>query len=137
MNILIDTNIILDVIQKRQPFFNNANKIFQQCICKVHNGFITAHSISDVFFITRKSHSLDDRKNVIKLFCNFFTIISEEKNDFLSFSNNSDWNDLEDALQMKCAEKTNLDYIITRDAENGFKNSPVKIISPADFLKIQ
>ena len=137
MNVLIDTNIILDVIQKRQPFFYDANRIFQQCIGNVHNGFVTAHSISDVFFITRKSHSLEDRKNVIKLFCNFFTIISEGKNDFLSFLDNGDWNDLEDALQMTCAEKSNLDYIITRDKENGFKNSPVKTISPVDFLKIK
>ncbi len=115
---------------------NDANQIFQKCICNVHNGFITAHSLSDIFFITRKSHSVDARKNVIKLFCNFFVIISEEKIDFLSFVNNSDWNDLEDALQMKCAEKAQLDYIITRDKENGFKNSPVKIISPEDFLKL-
>ena len=36
---------------------------------------------------------------------------------------------------MKCAEKENLDYIITRDEKNGFYNSPVKIISPEEFLK--
>ena len=62
---------------------------------------------------------------------------NDKKNDFLSFLDNGDWNDLEDALQLTCAEKSNLDYIITRDKENGFKNSPVKTISPVDFLQIK
>lgn len=38
---------------------------------------------------------------------------------------------------MKCAEAENLDYIITRDRENGFKNSTVKIINPEVFLKLR
>ena len=44
---------------------------------------------------------------------------------------------LEDAKAEYFAEKSNLDYIITRDKKNGFKNSPVKNISLVDFLKIK
>lgn len=137
MKILIDTNIILDIVQNRKKFFDASNQIFKDCICKKHTGFITAHSISDVFFISRKSHNIESRKSIIKLLCNFFTILSEGKEDFLAFVDNADWNDLEDALQMKCSENANLDYIITRDAENGFRNSPVKIISPENFLNLK
>ena len=43
---------------------------------------------------------------------------------------------MEDGLQIKCAESEHSDYIITRDKENGFKNSPLRIISPKEFLKL-
>ena len=62
--------------------------------------------------------------------------IPEENKYFVSICNNHDWNDLEDGLQMQCAEAENIDYIITRDRENGFKNSPVKTINPEEFLKL-
>ena len=68
--------------------------------------------------------------------CKFFQIVSESKDFFVSICNNPEWNDLEDGLQMKCAENEKLDFIVTRDKENGFNNSPVKIISPADFLAL-
>ncbi len=37
---------------------------------------------------------------------------------------------------MKCAEFEGLDFIVSRDKNNGFKNSPVKVILPEDFLKL-
>ena len=58
MKILIDTNIILDIVQNRKKFFDTSNQIFKDCICKKHTGFITAHSISDVFFIFLKKFSM-------------------------------------------------------------------------------
>jgi len=83
MKILIDTNIILDIIQYRKKIFDASNQIFKDCICKKHTGFITAHSVSDVFFISRKSNNIESRKSIIKLLCNFFTILSERKKIFL------------------------------------------------------
>ena len=119
-HILIDTNIVLDLVQKREPYSENASKIINSCVIGENIGYFSAHSLSDLFFILRK----------------FFTIISEREDFFVSICNNSDWDDLEDGLQIKCAESEHLDYIITRDKENGFKNSPVRIISPEEFLKL-
>ncbi len=90
----------------------------------------------DLFFILRKDKTVEERKALILNLCKFFTIIPEENKYFVSICNNHDWNDLEDGLQMQCAEAENIDYIITRDRENGFKNSPVKTINPEEFLKL-
>ena len=135
MRILIDTNIILDLVQNREPHTENASKIINSCVKLDNLGYISAHSLSDLFFILRKYKSVEERKAIILNLCRHFKILSETKDFFVSICNNSDWNDLEDGLQMKCAEKENLDYIITRDEKNGFYNSPVKIISPEEFLK--
>ena len=134
MRVLIDTNIVLDLVQNREPHSDNASKIINSCVKGENDGFISAHSLTDLFFILRKDKSVDERKSLVLNLCKFFRVIPESKNFFIEVCNNPDWNDLEDGLQMRCAEIEKLDFIITRDGENGFKNSPVKIINPEDFL---
>lgn len=134
MKILIDTNIILDLIQSREPFSENASKIINSCVKKENEGYISAHSLSDIFFILRKDKTVEERKALILNLCSFFTVIPEDKNFYTAVCQNNNWNDLEDGLQMKCADFENLDYIVTRDAGKGFNNSPVKVISAENFL---
>ena len=134
MKILIDTNIILDLIQSREPFSENASKIINSCVKKENEAYISAHSLSDIFFILRKDKTVEERKALILNLCSFFIVIPEDKNFYTAVCQNNDWNDLEDGLKMKCADFENLDYIVTRDAGKGFNNSPVKVISAEDFL---
>ena len=136
MKILIDTNIILDLIQSREPFSENASKIINSCVKKENEGYISEHSLSDIFFILRKDKTVEERKALILNLCSFFIVIPEDKNFYTAVCQNNDWNDLEDGLQMKCADFENLDYIVTRDAGKGFNNSPVKVISAENFLNI-
>ena len=136
MKILIDTNIILDLIQSREPFSENASKIINSCIKKENEGYISAHSLSDIFFILRKDKTVEERKALILNLCSFFIVIPEDKNFYTAVCQNNDWNDLEDGLKMKCADFENLDYIVTRDAGKGFNNSPVKVISAENFLNV-
>ena len=137
MRILIDTNIILDLVQDREPYSENASKIINSCIRGKNKGYLSSHSLVDLFFILRKDKTIKERKTLILNLCKFFTIIPEENQYFVSICNNHNWNDLEDGLQMKCAEAEKLDYIITRDRENGFKNSPVKTMAPEKFLTLR
>ena len=136
MKILTDTNIILDFIQSREPFSENASKIINSCVKKENEGYISAHSLSDIFFILRKDKTVEERKALILNLCSFFIVIPEDKNFYTAVCQNNDWNDLEDGLQMKCADFENLDYIVTRDAGKGFNNSPVKVISAENFLNV-
>lgn len=137
MRILIDTNIILDLVQNREPHSSNASKIINSCVKEENIGYVSAHSLSDLFFILRKVKSVEERKAIILHICKFFIVISESRDFFVSICNNADWNDLEDGLQMKCAEMEKLDYIVSRDTKNGFKGSPVRVMSPADFLELK
>ena len=108
MKILIDTNIILDLIQSREPFSENASKIINSCVKKENEGYISAHSLSDIFFILRKDKTVEERKALILNLCTFFTVIPEDKNFYTTVCQNNNWNDLEDGLQMKCADFENL-----------------------------
>lgn len=69
MELLIDTNIIIDILQKRQPWFTDSYSVVASCIQGKNKGYVTAHSLSDLFFILRKSHNITARKNVVVLLC--------------------------------------------------------------------
>ena len=50
--------------------------------------------------------------------CKYVTVISEKQDDFEVVSKNPETKDLEDSLQMVCAENACLDYIVTRNIKD-------------------
>jgi predicted nucleic-acid-binding protein len=134
MNILIDTNIVLDFLLRREPHIKNAGIIFKACKEFKINGFIAAHSIPDIFYIMRKSYTLYELKEIIKLLANFISIINLTEEMILSALSEHNFSDFEDSLQDECAQEINADYIITRNV-NDFAHSKVKAIEPKEFIK--
>lgn len=57
MVILIDTNIIIDFLMKRQPYLEDAVKIISLCTEKKVKGYLAAHTVSNLFYILRKEYS--------------------------------------------------------------------------------
>ncbi len=135
MDILIDSNIIIDWFQQRSKFYPNALKIMEACIFGKENGYVTAHSLCDIYYILRKDYSVEERLDLVKLISERCNVISENHYDFYSVTSNPQTTDLEDGLQMICAEKYHLDYIITRNVKD-FTHSHVPAILPQDFLEI-
>ena len=64
-----------------------------------------------------------------------FQVISENRRDFVSVLTDKNFFDLEDGLQMKCAENTNLDYIVTENLKD-FNNSKVPAVNIETALKL-
>ena len=105
MEILIDTNVFIDMFQKRQPFTDFATAVITSCVNGQNTGFVSSHSLSDMFYILRKDFSATERKELIRFICTYFTVICEQKEDFLAAVDNSLSLDMEDVLQMQCAKK--------------------------------
>ena len=99
MNLLIDSNVILDMVQHREPFFHESKEIIAECIRQSHFGFVTAHSLCDIYYILRKDMSAEQRLKLVNMFCQFFTVIPETASDFAAVTENPDTEDLEDGLQ--------------------------------------
>jgi len=58
---MIDTNVILDGFIARQPFIENTKKVLRLCFEQECNGYIAAHSITNIFYILRKQFPADER----------------------------------------------------------------------------
>lgn len=133
MNLLIDSNVILDMVQHREPFFLESKEIIAECIRQSHLGFVTAHSLCDIYYILRKDMSAEQRLKLVNMFCQFFTVIPETASDFMTVTEKPNTEDLEDGLQQQCAVRLKLDYIVTRNIDD-FRASAVPAIEPGQFL---
>lgn len=135
MRLLIDTNILIDFILNRQPYTDQAEQIIYMCKNKVVDGCIAAHSLTNLFYILRKQLSVEERKSFLYYLSEITEIIGVDKPKILSALDNDDFSDFKDSVQTECAKSFYADYIITRNIKD-FKNSPIKPLTPDDFLKL-
>jgi predicted nucleic-acid-binding protein len=134
MLILIDTNILLDFLEKREPFRTNAIKIIQSCATHVVTGYIAAHSITNIFYILRKDYSSDERKAMLLDMCRTINVIGIDQQKLIESLIDENFDDIEDCLQFECAASVDADCIVTRNIDD-FKDLPIPAILPEDFLK--
>ena len=133
MNVLIDTNVILDAGLNRIPFNASAQKILLLVAEEKVNASITASSVTDIYyFLKRDYHDSDRAKEMLINFFNIFEVIDVTKSD-CEKALGLPMDDYEDALLATCAKRRRIELIITRNLKD-FAESPVKAISPDDFL---
>ena len=134
ITVLIDTNIFIDVLQDRIPFTDNSQAVIGLVTQKKIKGAVAAHSITNLWYILRKTHSDEERRNYLLSLFEIFDVVSIDKNRLVAALENSNFKDFEDCLQDECAYGINADYIITRNAKD-FESSMVKALTPEEFLE--
>ena len=134
ITVLIDTNIFIDVLQDRIPFTDNSQAVIGLVTQKKVKGAVAAHSITNLWYILRKTHSDEERRNYLLSLFEIFDVVSIDKNRLVAALENSNFKDFEDCLQDECACAINADYIITRNAKD-FECSMVKVLTPEEFLE--
>jgi predicted nucleic acid-binding protein len=133
MNVLIDTNIILDVLGKREPFAKNSTTILMLAAKGKFTASITANTITDIYYLTKKHLKNQEAvKNALLNLIEILEIVDITKADCLK-AFDLPVNDFEDALLAHCAKRVKADYIITRNVKD-FTGSLVSAITPDEFL---
>lgn len=133
--ILIDTNVLLDYLLEREPFFEDAKAIMKLCADGKMKACIAAHSITNMFFILRKDFNEKERREVLSSLCSIFDIEGIDKAKLVSGLANEDFSDFEDCLQMECAKAYGADYIVSRNITD-YSASEIKAIEPKDYLAL-
>ena len=134
MKILIDTNICLDILQKRPEFYEVSKKALLYASEKNYKLYLTSVTVMDIMYITRKSfENSDKQKTVVKDFVSAFRFLKVSRKN-VDFGFLGIVKDFEDAVQSACAKKHFINLIITRNVKD-FVNSPVKAVSPEEFLR--
>lgn len=136
MRIYVDTNVILDFLMKRQPFFDDAYKLFSE-LAKEDEliGYVSVKALTDIYYLYRKfnHNDIDTIRNVVKLI-DILYIADNTKVDLLKALCFFD-NDFEDDLIVQLATRMKLDYIVTRNGKD-FGKSRVMAITPKECLEI-
>ena len=133
MTVLLDTNVIMDALQERQPFDTEAKDI----LLRAKNGEIKvcfiANAATDIFYLYTKARNLQSARSALDYLLNNYSVISVTHEDCV-YALTLQIDDFEDALVVACAKKAGVDYVITRDEKFLKDKSPVKIIPPVELL---
>ena len=133
MKLLIDTNVILDIVLERKPFVKHAARLFKIAQERNFLLFMSATTVTDIYYITRKNKGKDIALTFLKDLLQFVNIASVDKQIILR-SLDSDIPDFEDAIQVFSAKQEAITTIITRN-ETDFTHSGLIIYNPESFLK--
>ncbi len=130
--ILIDLNIILDFLNKRN-YHQEAAQLINMCVENIISGYMCAHEVTTLSCFLLKEHK-DKTKvvNTITALMDIFNIISIDET-ILRDSLISPISDYQDAVIEVSSMKSNIDYIISRNISD-FKSSRVPAFTPEQFF---
>ena len=128
LKLLIDTNIIIDYLHMRQPFFQSARRLIILGYAHVFDLWLTSSQMTDLVYILTEGgkqslirealSQLRELRQIINLYAT-----SENEVDKMLLT---DWRDPEDFLLYQCALALSADAIITRNSSN-FEEQIVKV----------
>ena len=135
MRALIDTCIVLDALQSREPFCAAAQEIFLAVANKRFDGFLTAKSITDIYYLThRMTHSDQETRRILTTLFTLFELLDTTGMDCRR-ALSSEVSDYEDAVMVESAVRMGADCIVTRNLKD-YEKAPVTVYSPEDFLQL-
>lgn len=130
--VLIDLNIILDFLNKRN-FHEEAANIINMCVEKKLFGFIAAHEITTLsYFLLKEKKDKNKAADIISALLDMFNIIPIDEK-ILREALFSPVKDYEDAVIEVSSVKNSIDYIISRNLGD-FKSARVQVFTPEQYF---
>lgn len=133
MKVLLDTNVILDFALERHPWFTDSEQIIYLAEQKKISGYVSASTISDIYYIIRKSKSKELALEFL-LNLSVFCQIAAVDSSVISMALNANFKDFEDAIQYSTAMMNSLDIIATRNPQD-FPVAIPKILIPSQLIE--
>lgn len=130
--VFFDINIILDVLQKRIPFYETSASLLAAGETGQIQGYLAAHSITTLFYLIKKGKSTAEARAAITDLLQFLQV-APVNHRTIEQALNLDYHDFEDAVQMISAVHCGADFLVTRNVKN-YKPALLPVLLPVDLL---
>ena len=135
MRALIDTCVVIDVLQHREPFWKDAYAVFMAIANRHVDGFLSAKSITDIYYLThRATHDNKETRKILTTLLSVFDLLDTAGMDCRR-ALSSDITDYEDAVMIETAARSGVDCIVTRNLKD-YSGSSIPVYAPVDFLEM-
>ena len=135
MRALLDTCVIIDALQKREPFCENAQTIFLLSANRLFDGWISAKSVTDIYYLThRQTHSDAETRNILSRLFVLFDILDTAGLDCRQ-AISSNVSDYKDAVMIETVRRTGMDCIVTRN-EKDYAHADIPVYTPEAFIAL-
>ena len=132
MRVFWDTNVMLDLLGERDPFYISSAKIATLADKREIRIVASALSYATISYFLTKFEGIEKTKNKLRKF-KVISEICELDELIIEKGLNSDFSDFEDSLQYYSALRTECDIIITRNGKD-FKKSQIPVMTPDEYL---
>ena len=132
--VFIDSDIILDILANREPFYKPAALLFSLIEKGKIDGYTSPIVFSNVHYVLRKRVSKKTTIDSLRYLKSLIQILPLDQRA-IELALDSDFNDFEDAIQYFCAEQNNINYIITRNKID-YKKAEITVLTAKEFLSM-
>jgi predicted nucleic acid-binding protein len=133
--VFVDTDVILDLLARRDPFYRHAARLFSQAERNTLNVCVSSLSFANLFYILRKETSGRRAVEILKLFREVVTVVPVD-GAVISAALNAGFADFEDAVQYHAALAASVPVLITRNARH-YRKSVITVCTPEEYLALQ
>jgi predicted nucleic acid-binding protein len=133
-SLFLDTNIVIDLLAKREPFYQPAAKLFSLADKMKLQLCVSALTFANTNYILLKEMKLDEAKLILRKLKLLVKVISLDDKIIGISLNDSDFKDYEDALQYYSALENGDDMIITRNLKD-FQKSKIPVLTAEQYLQ--
>ena len=135
MKLLIDTNVVLDVLLRREPFSKTAAEVLNLTQRDDVQEYVSASAITDIYYIANKQ--MKDRDAVRDLLKRLLMVVSVVAVSEREIQNalNLAWGDFEDSVQYSVALLNEMDGIVTRNPSD-YQEANMRIWLPEQALEL-
>jgi predicted nucleic acid-binding protein len=135
MRAVIDTCVVVDVLQSRMPFCKDAQTVFLLCANRQYEGFLTAKAVTDIYYLThRQTHSDKTAREILTKLCALFGLLDTAALD-IRRAISAEVSDFEDAVMIETAFRSGIDCIVTRNTKD-YSKAPIPVYPPERFAEL-
>ena len=130
--LLVDTNIVIDLLAKREGFYSEAQELFTLADEKIISLYISALTLANTHYILSKYLDVDEVRKILIKFKTIVEVLPLE-DKVLELALASDFNDFEDAIQYYTATDNGLEIIVIRNKKD-FRKSKLPVLTAREYL---
>ena len=134
LKVLIDLNLILDVLQKREPFYAASARVLACAETGVVEGIVAAHTLTTLFCLVARDQSAARARIALTELLQFLSVASVG-HATIEQALNLPYSDFEDAVQMMAAVQADAQYLVTRNVQD-YKAGPLPALQPVELLAL-
>ncbi|SDC71596.1 PIN domain-containing protein [Algoriphagus faecimaris] len=133
VKIYLDTNVVIDLLAKREPFYEDAKSFLLLVQNELALLFIAEISLGNLFYLAFEVYKIPQSREVLDKFFSVCKVISGGE-DVVRKSLNSNFKDKEDGLQYYTALAHNMDFFITRNKKDFKGDIQIPVYTPKEFF---
>lgn len=132
MRMMLDLNVLLDVAQRREPFYAASARVLSQAITHPNSAFMPGHLLTTLHYVTSRHAGREKANSLVDWLLMRLEIVAQDRSQFVR-ARGLAFKDFEDAAVATAAEAAGCEVILTRNVAD-FTASPIRALTPEEFL---